>query len=400
MSEQQPENPLVARFQTGCHYQQQGELNKALDIYRELLTEVEGSPLILYNVGLAHQELGDHKAATIAYEQALRAAPADIDILYNLGLCYQQTDNRDKALSMYQKAHDHSPGDPDILYNIACCQQQNQLEDKAIQTYEQVLCLDREHPSALGNLAYLYQKEGQEEKAIALYKRLVQLEPDHQAARHMLTSLTGAEATDSPKEYVRDVFDHYSDHYEVSLVGELGYDVPNKLRTLFDSLVNTQHPLTTLDLGCGTGLSGVAFHDLCATLTGVDLSEKMVAIAEKKEIYTRLVVMDLLDFLKESDQSFDLLLAADVLTYLGKLDDIFHWTYQKSCHGAHFCFSTEKTERTGFHLGKTGRFQHGLEYLRNSASTAGWRVLAQQQTNLRREKGNWIVGNLLILVKQ
>ncbi|OWK23826.1 hypothetical protein AJ87_30525 [Rhizobium yanglingense] len=57
-----------------------------------------------------------------------------------------------------------------------------------------------------------------------------------------------------------------------------------------------------LDLGCGTGLTGGTLRDLCEEMTGIDISENMVEIAHKKEIYETLFVAEVEDFLDDNDE--------------------------------------------------------------------------------------------------
>ena len=387
-------------FSTACHLHQKGELRKALLIYEKLHENIQPSPLLFYNIGLAQQELGDYEKAISYYNQAAQLSPHDVDILYNLALCYQKNKNRKMALILYQKAHDCSPDDVDILYNLGCCHQQDHDEDSAMTTYESLMQIDTNHQSTLNNLAYLYQKNGRDNEAVSLYKRLLKLQPNHEGALHMLASLTGSTATSTPKQYIKDVFNHYSSHYESSLVDELGYDVPDKLRKLYDShFQENRPPVKAIDLGCGTGLSGLSFHDICDNLTGIDLSENMVEEAEKKQIYDQLVIKDILGFLKKKNNCYDLIIAADVLTYMGDLSDIFKLAYTSGSDGCVFCFSTEKTNTKGFRLGKTGRFQHSINYLHLTAQQTGWQTLLQVETDLRMEKGVWIPGNLTFLGK-
>ena len=51
--------------------------------------------------------------------------------------------------------------------------------------------------------------------------------------------------------------------------------------------------LAILDLGCGTGLAGLAFQPLAARLDGVDLSPAMIEKARARGIYDHLDVADL-----------------------------------------------------------------------------------------------------------
>jgi predicted TPR repeat methyltransferase len=91
-----------------------------------------------------------------------------------------------------------------------------------------------------------------------------------------------------------------------------------------------------LDLGCGTGLSGQAFRSLVNRLEGVDISSKMVALAEQKKIYDALNVGEILDYLKPSTTYYDLFIAADVLAYFGNLAPLFENVKKRSAKGAYF----------------------------------------------------------------
>jgi predicted TPR repeat methyltransferase len=77
--------------------------------------------------------------------------------------------------------------------------------------------------------------------------------------------------------------------------------------------------LDILDLGCGTGLTGSWLKDYAKSLVGVDLAPEMVNAAQKKMMYQELYVMPLNEYLKDCKKDFDLVAAADVLSYVGDL---------------------------------------------------------------------------------
>ena len=60
-----------------------------------------------------------------------------------------------------------------------------------------------------------------------------------------------------------------------------------------------------LDIACGTGLCGMAFHDAgFLNLTGIDYSENMLALAQKRGVYGTLRQADLNERLPFDDNSF------------------------------------------------------------------------------------------------
>lgn len=88
-----------------------------------------------------------------------------------------------------------------------------------------------------------------------------------------------------------------------------------------------------LDLGCGTGLSGVPFAQLISEMHiytlissdftfidnfyGVDLSQKMLDQAVTRGIYKTLTCCDAFDFLKSSSECYDVIISCDVFVYVG-----------------------------------------------------------------------------------
>ena len=81
--------------------------------------------------------------------------------------------------------------------------------------------------------------------------------------------------------------------------------------------------LDILDVGCGTGGAGAWLKDYARSLVGVDVSDNMVELARKKMLYQELHVQPLNTYLETCTQTFDLVVAADVFSYVGKLEETF-----------------------------------------------------------------------------
>jgi len=72
-----------------------------------------------------------------------------------------------------------------------------------------------------------------------------------------------------------------------------------------------------IDLGCGTGEIGQALHKKgFTTLSGADISEGMIEIAEQKGVYTTIKKANLLQQLPFEEGSFDCAISSAVTTYL------------------------------------------------------------------------------------
>ena len=179
----------------------------------------------------------------------------------------------------------------------------------------------------------------------------------------------------------------------------LGYDSPNSMRTILQEALGTETRFqNTLDLGCGTGLSGQAFKPICHRLSGVDLSPKMLKLAKEKNIYDVLKNDNINQFLDNTNEHYDLFIAADVLIYVGDLESIF--TKIRNCANkqAYFIFTTEHTDKSDYHLQTSDRFAHSCDYVTRMASMYNFEIITESPTNLRRDRGNqWISGHIYLL---
>lgn len=140
-----------------------------------------------------------------------------------------------------------------------------------------------------------------------------------------------------PHEYIRKLFDRYAPTFERHLTEELQYSTPERMAQVLQQWVNTRTTQSTADqpqrwlwhlagdIGCGTGLGAVAFRALAQAFYGCDLSPRMVEEAKKREsLYTEVVAEEAVAWLQgKPDGFFDLLLAADVLNYMGDLAPMF-----------------------------------------------------------------------------
>ncbi len=381
---------------------QQGELEEAARCYGRIISELPHADVVHYNLGLVHYELNRSGEAVAAFRRAAELRPDDPDTWYNLGLALKRRGQFPEAMDAYLRALELSPGDSDILYNLGCCHKDGGEPEKAVAVYEELLQKDPGYTPALNNLAYLHHLLGNHDRARELYRRLLAARPGHPAASHMLAALEGRAVAEPPKDYVRDLFDQFSEHFEEKLLEKLGYRVPFLLHELVVELAGDPARFgRAIDLGCGTGIAGETFRPVCGHLTGIDLSPRMIEVAAGKQVYDRLAVSDLVPYLRESRTPFDLLVAADVLIYLGDLVPLFSAAAGAARPGALFTFSTERGNgdagADGWSLRATGRYAHTRRYITATAGATGWQVVGSRESGLRRESGQWLEGDLWVL---
>ena len=152
-----------------------------------------------------------------------------------------------------------------------------------------------------------------------------------------------------------------------------------------------------LDLGCGTGLVAEAIGPRCASLTGVDISSRMVEQARKKALYDRLYVTTLEEHLNEIAVPYDTIIAADVLMYVGALEDVFASVHRALREGGLFIFSIELLNEAGFQLRPSGRFAHSNAYVCELATHSGFEQIQGEEMTIRMEGASALAGALYIL---
>jgi len=225
--------------------------------------------------------------------------------------------------------------------------------------------------------------------APAAYRRYLDLDPaDVMGARARLT-LIGAAATPArlPSAYVERLFDAYAPRFDEALVGHLDYRAPQVIAALLDRLRPGGGWASALDLGCGTGLAGVALRGRAARLDGIDLSRGMLRQAEATGRYARLVHGDLADEAAIPAGPYDLVLAADSLNYLGDLAPLFAAIGRRLAPGGLFVLTVERADEPGYRLGEGQRFRHHEATLRAWAGAAMLSVAAVEHSVIRTERG-------------
>lgn len=246
---------------------------------------------------------------------------------------------------------------------------------------------------------------GDRDGAVAAFTAASRTDPDDcHGARLQLARLGAGEAAPAMSEsYLRRLFDQYAARYDTALTEQLHYRGPAILCGAVKSVLHgLRRPMrfeALLDLGCGTGLVGAVFRPFAAHLVGADLSPAMVARAQAKDLYDRLVVGSLADVLADEiacGAKYDLVLAADVFVYLYELRKIIAAVARVLAPSGIFAFTVETHSGAGIELLPTLRFAHGEDYLRETIAAGGLRILALDKTTIRTEKAAPVSGLVLV----
>jgi predicted TPR repeat methyltransferase len=345
------------------------------------------------NLGNIRNEQGRPDEAVAHYQKALAIKPSIPEAHYRLGNVLGKQGKIGEATACYRRALALKPDHAEAWLGLGNVFEQDQRYDDAVAAYGKA----PELAEAWLGRARALKRLKRPQEAIVAYRQALAKGGDAEVIRFFLASL-GAESAPlaAPKRLISTVYDQHSDYYDQHMVGTLKYQIPD---LLFDSIVRfvPSRNLDILDLGCGTGLLGARLRPLAGTLTGVDISSKMLKVARQRQIYDNLVCGELTEFLQIQTKEFELVVAADVFAYIGDLSRVFHEVRGTLREGGRFGFSVEASEGQDFTLRATLRYAHSAAYLRKLSQDHGFVLEAIESKVLRREDGDDVVGHIAIL---
>ncbi len=410
--------------------------DKSIDYCKRAL-KIDPNYLNALNIlGNAYLGKCEYENAISIFKAALEKQPEFIDARFNLGRALYEADKLDEALNIFESVIELSPRNFHALTCKAEILSARHLNDEAFELFESALSINNKHTPAYIGLGVLYRRNGQLNEAIASFKHAIELnpnnldalmyagetfrkmgnqeaaaaafkdvltiDPDNAQAKFHLATVDDSTVPSKPdSEYVRKLFDEFAYSYDDSL-HKIEYDAPKQLATLLENSIDQDslHDLNILDLGCGTGLSGVQFAQYSKHLKGIDISPKMVNAAHKTDVYDELEVNEILDALVKHQNDTDLAIAADAFPYIGDLESIFLAISSALRPEGLLLFTTEAHDQLEHYILKnTARYSHSLEYLRELSSRRNFKMLACKRQAYRKESGKPVDGFIVLLQK-
>ena len=245
---------------------------------------------------------------------------------------------------------------------------------------------------------------GQSELARDAFQKAFSLDPsDRLGAKLRISQITSTVTDDTMSPaYVAALFDQYADRFDEHLIKALNYRGPEiifeALRNHCEKVNRNFHFNHAADLGCGTGLMAKKLLNNVDAFYGVDLSEKMIKQAQKSGHYQEAFCEDIVSFLSyKPRQSFELLVAADVLVYISSLIPLFKEASQAMSKGGLFAFTVQSKDGTGYNLGPDMRYHHSADYIEKTAFSVGLKIAHLSDCVTRLDAGKPVSSLVAIL---
>lgn len=354
-----------------------------------------------------HAERGETAEAEARYRDALALSPDHVEALLLLGLLLVEREDVDGAIVLLEEAREVAPSFPPVQLALGSAYAAAGLDDLAVVAMETAVKLDTTSTLPLERLAKHHITARRPREAIGALRRILRRDPAHAHAHFLLAGLTGerrGDASDAddtrppepPPELIADLFDTYAPSFDQHLAG-LAYSVPKALAALVSRTgASADGSWRVLDLGCGTGLSGIELRPFARTLIGSDLSPRMIARARQRAIYDELRVEDLTGTLAR-EQRVDLIVAADVFIYVGALEATFAACATALRPGGLLAFSVERSSGAAVVLQPTLRYAHAEAYIVGLAKQHSFAIERAEPSVLRIDNGQPVDGVVYVL---
>lgn len=370
---------------------------EAVAIYRQIIARDGAQVTAWALMGLCATQQGDLALAVTSLARAAELEPAAANVHFRLGVVLYRTGRSEEAAAAFRRVRALDPGNLDAAQNLAAALVDLGRHGEARPVFEEILARDPGAELAWAGLANIHAARGETAAMIAALDRALAINPANAATRHLLRAARG-ETPDRPDAaYVEGFFDDYAGRFETHLVDRLAYDAPRRLVDLVAEVRPSARRV--LDLGCGTGLVGAELQARFRPelLVGVDLSGRMVAAASSRGIYSAVTKAEIADFLRRTEQHFDLMTAADVFIYVGALDEVFAAAASRLELAGVLAFTVEPLAGDGFSLRTSGRYAHGRDYILGLGARHGLACVAERAASLRRGAGGEEAGLYLAL---
>lgn len=396
------ENDGAAHTQLAHVYFKKEKYDKAAEHYKKRLTLEPKHTSTLLGLGACLVKQGHFEAGIKRLKQCIQYQGHYTEVYENLLAAYRALgDDRSAlkyALWLYQTA-------PNLenRFQLGLVYMMIDQHSEALDHFRAILRETPNHLNAHMNMGTIYLKQRVYAKAILHYQKAYQLDPSNQQLPYVLHALkqtpNKALPTRAPVAYIKPLFDQYAPYFEQHLMEYLHYTVPKRIGTMVSEQIMPtflEKKLRILDLGCGTGLCGESLVAYAECLTGVDVSEKMLARAKQKKIYHQLVIDDILCFLAQKGD-WHLLIAGDTLPYFGDLNLIFKKSRKVIQEKGFFVFTIEKTSEKMYQLQQTARYAHHPTYIEQLADRYQWSTVACEDIVCREQHQKPIQGYLYAL---
>jgi predicted TPR repeat methyltransferase len=373
------------------------------------LTKPQTDSAVYKNLGDERLKVGSVDEAVRLYRQAIHIDPRFAEAHSMLGDALRESGKLGEAARCYRVALEYAPDLSEAHYGLGVTLLERSDSRNAAVYFRNAIGFKPDFSQAHNGLGFALLESGNPADALACFQKTISLDPNNGMALHLTASLMGTNPERAPHQYIEKLFDGFANTFDTQLQ-QLQYETPKNLVAMVAQIsAPAIGKWNVLDLGCGTGLVGVEIAAYARQLVGVDLSPKMLEKARARNLYHRLEQADLITVMNnETASTYNLIIAADTLIYLGKLDDVIQEAKRLLCAGGLFAFSVEALKAlpdAGPHhpheyllqASPSCRYAHSSDYLSRLATDYGFKIHQMKLERIRMSCGKPINGYLVLM---
>ena len=386
-------------FFAGLGCLERGELAAAEQHFLASLGAVPGRASTLVNLAATQLALARPADALASADAALRAEPDGLDAVLHRATALLQLGRFEQALPAFDRLLSADAGVVDAWLGRGRALERLGRHGDALASFQRVVALDPSRADAWSGYGTLARELGRLDDAAHAFREALRHGADPGLHEYYLASVVEGAPPPSapPREYVQTLFDEYADEFETHLVSVLHYRGHLQLIEGLAALARGPYR-SALDIGCGTGLCGPLLRPMAERLVGIDLAPKMIEKATALGVYDVLEAADVVDYLRRGESRFDLIVASDVLIYIGDPAPLFAAVRAAMDRGV-FCFSVEALadDDSDFRLQASLRYAHSEAYLQRLAAEHGFTLLVARPGAVRQDQRRPIAGLFVYL---
>jgi len=388
---------LAQRLEEAEALHRQGRFPEAETLLQAVLNVDARNFDALNRMGVIRSKQARYEEALTYLRAALQQNSDAAAVHHSIGIALTALKRRDDAMASYRRAIALAPSLAEAHVNLGNLLDEGQQTEAAIASYRRALEIKPDLAAGYRNLGATLLRLRKATEAAEAFRGWLALEPGNEVAAHLYALASGKNAPPrAPDAWVKQAFDALAATYEAE-THRHGYRAPSLVAdALSRASGQPRSRFVALDAGCGAGPCGRAIRPYARRLTGVDLSAGMLERAKATDVYDELYEAEVVAYMQSVEQTFDLIVFADTLTFFGALDGVLEAARGAMRTGGLLIFTVEETPERhaprGYRLDPQGRYRHSVRYLRQALVAAGFAVLAMESATLRVESRKPVVG--------
>ena len=166
-------------YQEGMTFYEEGDYDRAIENWSELLRLKPDSSAMFYNLGLAYYKKGMLDKAEEMFQKSIELYPDNTDAHVNLGLVYSDKGMTDKAINEFGEVISNSQENADLRINLASAYFSAGMIDLAIQEFRRAVAAGPVSWDVRNVMGVIYYKKGMINEALQEFEEAAKLKPDN-----------------------------------------------------------------------------------------------------------------------------------------------------------------------------------------------------------------------------